>query len=74
MPRGNRKGPPGGSGPGTGRRGIGGRRGRMGGTKPGSGPVGECVCSSCGTTTRHRVGIPCYQQKCPKCGAPMVRK
>jgi hypothetical protein len=74
MPKGDKSGPPWGNGPGTGRRGIGGRRGRMGGTKPGSGPLGECVCPSCGTTAPHQVGIPCYQQKCPKCGAPMVRK
>ncbi|OGP88368.1 MAG: hypothetical protein A2156_05180 [Deltaproteobacteria bacterium RBG_16_48_10] len=55
MPKGESTAPSWRSGPGTGRRGMGGRRGRMGGTKPGSGPVGECVCPSCGTTAPHEV-------------------
>jgi len=70
-----------GSGMGTGRgsgagRGMGtgsGRVGRMGGTKAGSGPGGQCVCPSCGATVAHKIGVACYQIKCPKCGAAMVR-
>jgi len=62
---------PGGQGSGTGR-GMGGG-GRMGGTSPGAGPGGDCVCPSCGARVIHTVGVPCYQSRCPKCGAPMVR-
>ena len=71
MPRGDGRGPPGGSVPGAGR---GGGRGRMSGSKAGAGPGGECVCPSCGATASHQVGLPCYQIECPKCGSSMVRK
>jgi len=47
------------------------RRGRMGGFM--AGPRGSCVCPRCGYTTPHTVGIPCYQQTCPKCGSRMTR-
>lgn len=73
MPRGDKGDPPWGTVPGAGGD-IGGRRGRMAGIRPGTGHVGECVCPSCGTTAPHEIGIPCYHQRCPKCGAPMVRK
>jgi len=52
-------------------RGMGRGRGRMGGFA--MGPGGECVCPSCGTRVPHQAGVPCYQQKCPKCGSPMTR-
>jgi predicted DNA-binding protein (UPF0251 family) len=52
-------------------RGMGAGRGRMGGTA--EGPNGNCVCSKCGATASHQIGIPCTQQKCPKCGAQMIR-
>lgn len=61
----------------SGRRGRGGRgsggkrRGRMGGFA--AGPGGSCVCSSCGYSTPHVIGTPCYQQTCPKCGSRMTR-
>jgi len=51
-------------------RGAGGR-GRMGGTA--AGPGGECVCPKCKTRASHKIGIPCYEQKCPKCGSAMTR-
>ncbi len=70
MPRGDGMGPPWGSGPGTGR---GGGRGRMGGNRPGAGPNGECVCPACGTKAPHQRGVPCYDIKCPNCGAKMTR-
>ena len=55
-----------------GRGGRGGGRGRMGGPSA-AGPGGSCRCPSCGYTVAHQVGSPCYQLKCPKCGANMVR-
>lgn len=53
--------------------GRGGGRGRQPGGF-GLGPEGECVCPSCGTTVPHQRGVPCYEQKCPKCGSPLTRK
>jgi hypothetical protein len=75
MPRGDGTGPPWGSGSGIGRGGGRGGRGagRMRGTSPGAGPGGGCVCPSCGERAPHRVGMPCYNLNCPKCGAKMVR-
>ena len=52
-------------------RGMGAGRGRMGGIA--AGPSGECVCPKCGATASHQIGIPCTQQKCPKCGQAMTR-
>lgn len=60
--RGGGRGPPGGGG-----------RGRGGGPYA-AGPGGNCICPSCGKTVPHQAGVPCYQQKCPKCGASMVRQ
>ncbi|MBM4401667.1 MAG: DUF134 domain-containing protein [Candidatus Cloacimonetes bacterium] len=62
-----------GLGGGRGRAPAGGGRGRMGGPFA-AGPGGTCVCTSCGHEVPHQAGVPCYQQKCPKCGAAMVRK
>jgi ribosomal protein L32 len=45
----------------------------MGGTKAGAGPGGQCVCPSCGSKVPHQIGVPCNQNKCPKCGNFMVR-
>ena len=55
------------------RRGIGSGtgRGRMGGTA--AGPVGECKCPACGNRVPHKIGVPCVQRKCPKCGGMMAR-
>ena len=69
MPRGDGTGPMGGGGRGMGR---GGGRGRMGGF--GLGPGGYCVCPSCGHKVPHQRGVPCYQMKCPRCGAAMTRQ
>lgn len=51
------------------------RRG-MGGKFSRSGEAGMCVCvnPNCKMETPHIRGQPCYQQVCPKCGSPMVRK
>ena len=40
----------------------------------GLGPKGECFCINCGTVVPHQAGIPCYKQKCPKCGSFMSRR
>jgi hypothetical protein len=72
MPRGDKTGPQG-QGPGTGR-GMGprsGGRGRGGGY--GAGPGGDCICPRCGERVSHRLGTPCFEQTCPKCGAVMTR-
>lgn len=47
------------------------RGGRMGGF--GDGPSGKCLCSKCGHKVPHQRGVPCYKQKCPKCGTMMTR-
>jgi len=39
----------------------------------GLGPGGECVCPKCRARAPHQTGIPCYEQKCPKCGSFMTR-
>ncbi|MBL7148136.1 MAG: DUF134 domain-containing protein [Nanoarchaeota archaeon] len=65
-PRGRGLGPGGGRGLGRG------GRGRMGGPLA-AGPEGVCKCPNCGTEVHHKVGVPCYQETCPKCGAKMVR-
>ncbi len=74
MPRGQGQGGDGrGSGQGGGSgQGRGGGRGLGGGA--GLGPGGNCVCPSCGATAPHKQGVPCYQEKCPKCNAPMTRE
>jgi hypothetical protein len=63
-------------GGGRGRSGGGGGRGRGRGRMGGfaAGPGGSCVCPKCGYTTPHRLGSPCFQQTCPKCGTRMTRK
>ena len=72
MPRGSGMGG-GGMGSGLGRGASGGGRGRMAGDRAGAGPVGQCVCPSCGATTAHKRGSPCNSINCPKCGARMTR-
>ena len=56
-------------------RGAGLGRGRMGGPFA-AGPGGYCVCVNpeCKYEMPHVAGQPCYQQKCPKCGSPMIRR
>ncbi|MCX5811766.1 MAG: hypothetical protein NT178_04385 [Proteobacteria bacterium] len=75
MPRGDGTGPTG-TGPMPGCKGIGrgtgaAGQGRMGGRALGA--AGECLCPQCGERTPHEQGIPCSDQKCPKCGTAMVR-
>jgi len=56
-------------------------RGRAGGRGRSGGPFaaglgGYCVCTNpeCKHKITHQAGKPCYQQKCPKCGSPMIRE
>ena len=73
MPRGDGTGPFGqGAGTGSGM-GRGGGGGRMGGNRPGAGPAGVCLCPKCNLSIPHKVGAPCYNMSCPKCGEKMVR-
>ena len=64
----------GGPGRGQGRgRGMGPERGGGRGGGYGMGPEGECVCPNCGSKAPHQLGVPCYNQRCPKCGTMMMR-
>lgn len=46
--------------------------GRQGGIR-GQNKSGICVCPACGKTLPHERGIPCFEKKCPECGAAMTR-
>jgi len=48
-------------------------RGRMGGSQA-SGAGGICLCPECNYKKNHTRGQPCYKQKCPKCGAVLIRE
>jgi len=37
------------------------------------GPAEVCVCPKCGATKPKARGVRCVQEKCPKCGAMMIR-
>ena len=55
-------------------RGQGGRRAGRGGGPLAAGPDGSCVCPQCGRKEPHQRGLPCFERKCPNCGAVMVRQ
>ena len=52
--------------------GAGGGRGRMMGSGMGAG--GFCVCAKCGRRVSHRQGVQCMEERCPDCGAALVRE
>lgn len=53
-------------------RSMGGGGRQQGGT--GAGVGGNCVCPQCGAILAHQQGQPCFEVKCPKCGAQMIRE
>jgi len=40
----------------------------------GMGPSGDCVCLGCGATKPHEPGVPCRDERCPKCGRALFKK
>ena len=38
------------------------------------GSGGYCVCPKCGYRAPHRRGVPCQEDRCPQCGAKMLRE
>jgi hypothetical protein len=43
-------------------------------TSRGMGSQGNCICLGCKTTKPHAPGVPCREERCPKCGKAMVRE
>ncbi len=42
--------------------------------KEGLGPSGLCVCVKCNYSSQKKRGIPCMEEKCPNCGATLLRQ
>jgi hypothetical protein len=38
------------------------------------GPGGHCICPRCGGRFPHRRGMHCQDERCPGCGAKMLRE
>lgn len=36
--------------------------------------AGRCVCLKCGFSATKKRGIPCMEEKCPHCGAVLLRE
>jgi predicted amidophosphoribosyltransferase len=43
-------------------------------TEHSMGPSGECVCPKCASVIPHRRGVPCQEERCPDCGAKLLRR
>lgn len=41
--------------------------------KSGTNISSECICPNCGEKVYHKRGVPCFEEKCPKCGISMER-
>ena len=35
---------------------------------------GYCICPKCEEKILHNRGVPCQDERCPKCGAKMLRE
>jgi len=44
------------------------------GSHSGLGASGCCICPRCGMRIPHRSGVPCKEERCPKCGVVMLRE
>lgn len=38
------------------------------------GSGGKCVCPKCDYSFPHKNGIPCQEERCPKCGVKLFRE
>ncbi|MDT8405249.1 ferredoxin [Sulfuriflexus sp.] len=38
------------------------------------GAGGSCICPKCDTRIAHQNGVPCQEERCPDCGAKMLRE
>ncbi|MBN2367312.1 MAG: ferredoxin [Calditrichaeota bacterium] len=38
------------------------------------GSGGYCLCPKCGNKVPHKRGVPCLEERCPSCGARLVRE
>ncbi len=53
-------------------RGMGRNRTQSG--REGAGPSGMCICVKCNYQSPKKRGVPCMDEKCPKCGATLLRE
>ncbi len=40
----------------------------------GMGRGGFCICPKCNYRAPHQRGVPCQEQRCPNCGAKLLRE
>jgi len=38
------------------------------------GPEGQCICPKCDFVASHISSVPCQQERCPNCGAKLLRE
>ncbi len=48
--------------------------GELKGAARGMGGGGFCICPKCNEKIPHKAGMPCKEEKCPKCGSRMMRE